>query len=226
MRNGMKKMKLNLVLGAALLVGTTAVVAAPSSNVAFTPETINTVKNADAEAGKTKAASCAGCHGPEGVSMNPAWPSLAGQNANFTYKQLKDYKDRTRTDVMMMGMVMPLSDQDMADIAAYYGTLPGPAAKDGGADLPLAEAMHNGGAADRELPVPACKACHGSTGGGQIVAVPALAGQNAGYIKATMQKYKNGTRANDVYSVMRNIAKSLSDDEIAQLADFYASMGN
>lgn len=199
--------------------------AGPSSNVAYTVDTINMVKNADVEAGKAKAAACGSCHGADGVAPNPGWPSLAGQNPYYTYKQLVDYKDRTRTDMMMMGMVMASSQQDMADIAAYYASLPLPAAKgestDAGADV-----MHNRGAADRDGPVPACKSCHGRSGEGQWIGVPALAGQNAGYTKMTMMKYKDGSRGNDVYSVMRNIAKSLSDEEIAALSDYYAAMGN
>ncbi len=220
----MKKM-LGLAALAVSAVVSSSAMAAPSSLVAFTPETINMVKAGDAAIGKTKAASCAGCHGAEGVAGSPVWPSVAGQNANYVYKQLRDYKDSKRPDPMMMGMVMALSDEDMADIAQYYASLPLPPAKAAAGELPLAEVMHNRGAADRESPIPACKACHGSSGQGQIVSVPALAGQNAGYIKDTLMKYKNGSRGNDVYSVMRLIAKSMSDDEINQVADFYAAMG-
>ena len=203
-----------------------SVQAGPSSNVAYTVDTINMIKSADAEAGKAKAAACGSCHGAEGIAPNPGWPSLAGQNANYTYKQLVDYKDRTRADMMMMGMVMASSQQDMADIAAYYATLPLPAAKEATGDMSGADVMVNRGAADRDTPVPACKSCHGRSGEGQWVGVPALAGQNAAYTKGTMMKYKNGSRGNDVYSVMRNIAKSLSDEEIGALADYYAAMGN
>ncbi|MEZ5541375.1 MAG: cytochrome c [Pseudomonadota bacterium] len=77
----------------------------------------------DAEAGKTKAAACAGCHGPEGVSSNPMWPNLAGQKEGYLVKQLKAFRDGTRTDPMMSPMAKPLSDEDIDNLAAYFSSL-------------------------------------------------------------------------------------------------------
>lgn len=77
----------------------------------------------DAAAGKTKAASCAGCHGAAGISNNPMWPNLAGQKAGYLVKSLKAYRDGTRTDPMMGAMAKPLSDADIDNLAAYYSGL-------------------------------------------------------------------------------------------------------
>jgi cytochrome c553 len=77
----------------------------------------------DAEAGKAKAASCAGCHGAEGVSSNPMWPNLAGQKEGYLVKQIKAFREGTRADPMMTPMAKPLSDEDIDNLAAYFSSL-------------------------------------------------------------------------------------------------------
>lgn len=77
----------------------------------------------DVEAGKAKAATCAGCHGATGVSNNPLWPNLAGQQAAYMVKQMKAFRDGTRNDPMMSPMAKPLSDADIDNLAAYYNSL-------------------------------------------------------------------------------------------------------
>lgn len=77
----------------------------------------------DAAAGKAKAASCAGCHGANGISSNPMWPNLAGQQSGYLIKQMKAFRDGTRDDPMMSPMAKPLSDADIENIAAYYSSL-------------------------------------------------------------------------------------------------------
>ena len=77
----------------------------------------------DAAAGKAKAASCAGCHGANGISNNPMWPNLAGQQSGYLVKQMKAFRDGTRSDPMMSPMAKPLSDADIENIAAYYSSL-------------------------------------------------------------------------------------------------------
>ena len=81
------------------------------------------VQAADIEAGKLKSASCAGCHGSAGISNNPMWPNLAGQKPGYLAKQLKAFRDGTRSDPMMTPMAAPLSDDDIANLAAYYNSL-------------------------------------------------------------------------------------------------------
>lgn len=77
----------------------------------------------DAAAGKAKAASCAGCHGPSGISSNPMWPNLAGQKEGYLVKQMKAFRDGTRADPLMAPMAKPLTDSDIDNIAAYYSSL-------------------------------------------------------------------------------------------------------
>ncbi len=77
----------------------------------------------DVAAGKAKAATCAGCHGANGISNNPLWPNLAGQKAAYPEKQLKAFRSGERKDPMMAPMVGSLSDEDIANLAAYYSSL-------------------------------------------------------------------------------------------------------
>ena len=77
----------------------------------------------DIEAGKARAASCVACHGAEGVSQNPMWPNLAGQKEGYLVKQLKAFRDGTRSDPMMSPMAKPLGDSDIENLAAYFSSL-------------------------------------------------------------------------------------------------------
>ena len=78
----------------------------------------------DAEAGREKAALCAACHGPNGISVNPLWPNLAGQHEAYLAKQIRDFRDGVREDISMQPFVTGLSEQDIADLAAFYASLP------------------------------------------------------------------------------------------------------
>lgn len=78
---------------------------------------------ADAAAGKAKSATCAACHGANGVSNNDIWPNLAGQKQGYLVKQMKAFRDGQRKDPMMSPMAAPLSDDDIANLAAYYSSL-------------------------------------------------------------------------------------------------------
>lgn len=81
------------------------------------------IAGGDAAAGKAKAASCAACHGADGISKVAMFPNLKGQKAAYLVKQLKAFKSGTRKDPSMNGMAKPLSDADMANLAAYYSGL-------------------------------------------------------------------------------------------------------
>ncbi len=219
--------------------------AAPSSYVAFTSETRQLLASGDPERGQElfhqtlegAGVNCAGCHGREGASINPAWPSLAGQNAAYLYKQLKDYKVGRRVIDDRFGALMAayanyLNDQDMADVAAYMAEQDRPEATGRYSGVPnellpdqeLSQAERLVKRGDGARLIAACASCHGTQGQGQGIAVPALAGQNPVYFKETMLAYKEQVRANDVYSVMRNIVAELTDEEIRQLAAYYAGM--
>jgi cytochrome c553 len=174
----------------------------------------------DAAAGKTKSATCAGCHGMDGNSVNPEWPNLAGQHANYIAKQLKEFKAGTeRNNATMSGMVAALNEQDMADLGAYFSSLP---LKAGAADESLVEAgqkLYRGG--NPATGVAACIGCHSPTGVGNPAAnFPSLSGQHAKYIEIQLKAFKAGERKNDAGKMMRSIAEKMSDDEIKAVAAY------
>lgn len=80
----------------------------------------SSVMAADIEAGKAKSVICAACHGATGESVNPLWPNLAGQKEQYLAKQIKAFRDGTRTDPTMAPMVAALTDEDIANLAAYF----------------------------------------------------------------------------------------------------------
>ncbi|MGI9222984.1 MAG: c-type cytochrome [Woeseiaceae bacterium] len=174
-----------------------------------------------ADAGKAKAITCTACHGPAGNSVNPLWPSIAGQGAPYLLAQLQAFKTGTRSDPLMTSQAMMLSDQDMADLAVYFESLP--SAAQAVADPALvdkAEALYRGG--DVTDQISACIACHGPTGRGNPAAnYPALAGQHSAYSAKQLRDYASGTRKSDGKTrMMRDIAATLSEDEIVALASY------
>jgi len=193
--------------------------AEPASNMVWVPEALNFVKDGDIKKGEKLAESCAGCHGEKGISGMGMFPSLAGQTANYTYKQLRDYADGKRDNAMMSSIAAGLSEKDSADLSAWFESLP--AAQNPATKVDISKAISLVDKGNGKKILPPCFACHGSDGEGQRMDIPALAGQQADYTEATLLAYKNGTRHNDIYSRMRVIAKQLSDTEIKQLAEYY-----
>jgi cytochrome c553 len=173
------------------------------------------------EDGKAKALTCTACHGPEGNSVNPLWPNIAGQNAPYVQAQLKAFKEGARQDPLMTSQAMLLSDEDMADLAVYFESLPmaAQAVKNPGS-VALGESLYRGGNLDSG--VAACIACHGPGGDGNPAAkYPALRGQHADYTAKQLRDYASGARTSDGKTrVMRDIATRLSDDEIAAISSY------
>jgi len=177
--------------------------------------------NGSAEAGKDKAVSCGACHGADGNSVNPTWPSLAGQSATYIVDKLKAFKKGSRSNVLMNAQVLSLSDEDMADVAVYFSEQP--AAPRAVADASLVDkgqAIYRGG--NKEEGTPACMACHGPNGAGNPAAsYPSLSGQYAIYTTAQLKAYASGERKSDgATKVMRDIAKSLDDDDMVAVASY------
>jgi cytochrome c553 len=173
----------------------------------------------DAEAGKAKAAMCAACHGMDGNSAATNFPKLAGQHADYTAKQLMDFKSGDRQDATMNGMAAALSEQDMADLGAFYASQKlsvGTAAED---KVELGETIYRAGNAASG--VAACGACHGPNGNGNPMArFPGLSGQHADYTVAQLKNFRAGARANDAGSMMRGVAKKMTDAEIEAVAQY------
>jgi cytochrome c553 len=226
---GILNMKRILLLLA--FIAPVAVNAEPSSQIAWTPEVLNRVKNGNLNKGKELAESCKSCHGDKGQGMKeetrdgetlPAIPALAGQVATYTYKQLRDYANGSRSHDSMTGIAKGLKEQDAADLAVWFSSLPAQENKSSSQNLARAEKMVEQGDGKRILPP--CFVCHGGKGQGEKQDIPALAGQQADYFARTLLEYKNGQRHNDIYSRMRLIAQQLSEEEIRELAQYYQQL--
>ena len=173
----------------------------------------------DATAGQGKSAVCAACHGADGKALQPAYPNLAGQHPSYLAKQLTNYRDGERVNALMSGQAAGLSDQDILDLAAWFGAMeviPGVASDEA---LALGESIYRGGITSAQIP--ACIGCHGPAGLGNPAAVyPSLTGQNAGYTIDQLTQWRNGTRDNDPNNVMGSLAHRLTDLEIAAVANY------
>jgi len=178
----------------------------------------------DAAAGKTKSATCAACHGADGNSLVPTFPKLAGQHDTYISKQLTDFKKGDRKDPTMSAMAMPLGDQDVADLAAYFSSQK--VAIGSAADAEKAaqgKKIYMGG--DSTRGISACMACHGPNGAGNPGAkYPALHGQQSMYVTKQLQDFRSGTRSNDPAKMMSSIAAKMSDKDIAAVAEYIAGL--
>ncbi len=183
----------------------------------------------DAAAGKGKAVTCGACHGPDGNSAAPTFPKLAGQGEKYLVKQMKDIRDGARSVPTMAGQVDNMSDQDLADIAAFYAAQPGSGGQADPELLALGEKVYRSGVIERN--VAACTACHSPNGKGNAPAgFPSLAGQHAEYTAAQLRAYRQGYedpagRTNDGDTkIMRTTAFGLSDMEIDAVASYVAGL--
>jgi len=171
------------------------------------------------EAGQAKSATCMACHGPDGNSPNPEWPNLAGQHETYVVRQLQAFHGGQRQNVLMSPMALILSEQDMADLAAYFSsqTLRGGEADP--AKVALGQRVFRAGNLGTQ--VAACAGCHGPTGRGNApAAYPLIQGHHATYIAAQLRAYKAGARNTDPNQMMRNVAASLSEEEIDAVASY------
>jgi cytochrome c553 len=180
------------------------------------------------EAGKAKSAMCSACHGADGNSLVPMYPSLAGQSASYLAKQLAEFKEgmtsggkNGRVNAIMGGMSMALSNEDMLDLGAYYSAQVLKSA--GGETSEVGKALYFGG--DAERGITACIACHGADGKGMSQAgFPALAGQHAMYLKSQLENFRSGVRHNDRNAMMRNVAVKLEDSDIDALVQYMSTI--
>lgn len=174
--------------------------------------------NGDASRGVT---ACLTCHGPKGQSAVGTWPKLSAQHAAYTAKQLKNFKEGTRANPVMMGMSATLTEQDMNNISAYLATQPASlGVAQNKATIDLGQSIYRGGIAAKG--VPACAACHSPTGAGIPNQYPLLGGQWADYTSAQLMAFREGTRKNSTQMTM--IATKLSDQEMKAVADYMAGL--
>lgn len=178
-----------------------------------------TATAASAEAGQAKSVTCAACHGADGNSSNPEWPSLAGQHEKYFVASLKSFKNGDRKNVLMSSQAMILDDEAMEDLAAYYAqqTVTKRTADPNLVDQ--GERLYRSG--NKEKGISACIACHGPAGrGNPLSSYPALAGQHAKYTAAQLLAYRSKDRATDSAQMMRSVAALLSEDEIEAVASY------
>lgn len=183
----------------------------------------------DAAAGKDQTVVCSACHGADGNSAAGTFPKLAGLGEKYLTKQLMDIRDGARPIPTMVGQLDGKSDQDLADIAAFYDSQTRSGGQTDPALLALGEKVYRGGVAERN--VAACAACHSPTGKGNAPAgFPALGGQHAEYIATQLRAYRKGYekaagRTNDGDSkIMRTTAFGLSDGEIEAVSSYISGL--
>ena len=171
------------------------------------------------DAGQAKSTPCVACHGIDGNSVNPEWPSIAGQHEGYFVRQLKAFRAGERQDPLMSPMAAGLSDEDIADLAAFYSSQTARGGEAEPSKLKLGQKVYRAG--NLEEQTMACAACHGPTGrGNPLASYPAIQGQHATYVAAQLRAYKSGTRTNDPNQTMRSIALRLSDAEIDAVASY------
>lgn len=208
----------------------------------FTP--VISAEEGNGSAGKAKAGTCAGCHGEDGNSLVPTYPKLAGQHVSYLVNQLRAFKGGTRNNAMMGPMAAALSDDDMADIAAYYNeqkisqnpapALPPPDDEDAPVDEQknkeiMGKLLAKGGDLYRngnlKNNVSACIACHGPFGeGNRPAAFPAVYSQHADYLIKTLADFKSGERSNNPENMMHMIAQKMTEEEIKAVSYYISTM--
>jgi cytochrome c553 len=164
---------------------------------------------------------CAACHTADGSRGTPANPIIAGQHPAYLEKQLMEFKEGKRLNPVMQGMAAPLSEADVKNVAAFYGskdTKPGFARNK--QLVSLGEKIYRGGIADKH--VPACAGCHSPTGAGIPAQYPRLGGQHADYTEAQLIAFRDGKRGNSLQ--MQQVAQKMSDREIRAVADYMAGL--
>jgi cytochrome c553 len=163
---------------------------------------------------------CITCHGPKGQSAVGTWPKLSAQHAAYTTKQLKNFKEGTRANAVMMGMAATLTEQDMLNLAAFLVKQAPPQGEaQDKATLELGQLIYRGGIAAKGIP--ACSACHSPNGAGIPAQYPRLGGQWAEYNAAQLGYFRDGTRKN---VQMNMIAVKLSDLEMKAVTDYMAGL--
>jgi len=174
--------------------------------------------NGDATRGVT---ACITCHGPKGQSAIGTWPKLSAQHAAYLTKQLKNFKEGTRANPIMMGMAATLTPEDMQNISAFLAKQPiSQGVAQDKASIALGQSIYRGGIAAKG--VPACAACHSPTGAGIPAQYPLIGGQWAEYSNAQLLAFRECVRTNS--SQMTTIASKLSDKEMKAVADYIAGL--
>jgi len=178
--------------------------------------------------GATKSAVCSSCHGPSGNSTNPEWPRLAGQSAVYIAEQLRLFRTGARNNPVMMPMSKTLSDKDVDDVAVYYEAQTPQGLEADPSYWKAGELLYRRG--DTTRGIPACEACHGPAGRGNLAAgYPALRAQQSVYVVKQLKDYASGARYAGTQNpaqasrngvMMLTIAKRLSPEDMRNVASY------
>jgi cytochrome c553 len=191
-------------------VSSVAVTQSPPAQLA--PLTID----GDIERGRVLAETCSGCHGIPGYrNAYPSYhvPKLGGQNADYLEIALQGYRRGTRPHGTMQAQAMPLSDQDIADLAAFFASLEDE--QQSGISRAAAELIRQG-----QEKSAVCAPCHGEAGISPAPQWPTIAGQHASYLEQALVQYKDGTRED---MVMGPMVAALDEETLQQLAAYFAA---
>jgi len=207
-----------------LMAALMAVVAVANAN-----EPAKAAYKGDAAKGQALGASiCAACHNADGNSTVAANPKLAGQNADYLYKQMVNFKSidgkqPERVNAIMNGMIAPFNDEQLRDLAAYFAAQKqkGEIAKNRDT-VALGQKIFRSGNMAKGLP--ACAGCHGPAGAGIPAQYPRIGGQFAEYIEAQLKAFQSEARANDPNKMMRMVAIKMTDVEIKAVSDYIAGL--
>lgn len=203
-----------------------ALIAAPAAHAA---DHAKAAPKGDAAKGQAIGSTvCAACHGADGNSTGPSNPKLASQHPEYLFKQMKNFKaadgkQPERTDPIMNGMIAAFDEEQMRDLAAYFGSqqLKGEQAKSR-ETVEAGQKLYRAGDAAKGLP--ACAACHGPAGAGIPAQFPRIGGQYAEYIEKQLKAFRDSTRANDPNKMMRMVAIKMTDAEIKAVSDYVAGL--
>ena len=166
---------------------------------------------------------CMSCHGPEGRSVSPIFPRLAGQQKAYLVAQLQAFRNHTRSDPLaqayMWGMASQLSDSGIDELASYYSAQQPVAGTAGDPKLMAAgkKIFTDGIPAEK---VPACMSCHGVDAQG-VGAFPRLGGQHPEYLLAQLERFKSGERSNA--PIMLGVVHNMTADQFKAVAAYAAS---
>ena len=164
---------------------------------------------------------CSTCHGAQGQSTSPIFPSLAGQNPEYLVKQLKDFRSKKRVSESMAPQVADLTDDNIAALAAFFSSRPAKVNRVTDPDLlPVGRYIFTKG--NSWSGVPACINCHGEKAYGTVT-LPRLAGQNSRYLLGQLKDFNQRTRTND-NEAMHLVASRLTEMETKAVADYLSQM--
>ena len=199
---------------------------------AFAAEPESPFAGGKADAGASKAAVCAACHGMGGNSQNPEWPNLAGQSPAYVAEQLHLFKDNVRVNPVMKPILDTVPEGDYKDLAVYFATQTPTGLEADPSYWKAGEKLYRKG--DPARNIPACAACHGPLGRGNLAAAyPALRAQHAVYTVKQLNDYAKDTRypgataqkpATPNAVIMATIAKRLTAEDIRNVASYGQGM--